>query len=148
VARYRTDQVPVNGAGAFMPSLTTNPGASSHGLVGLDGWPGTTPIPAPHPASTAGASPGGTKAMRTQGSHAGAPDEILPAIYIPRARNMGPSDGALGIMVKSDNVLPVPAIDPGRAPAAAFRPAKVGGRSQVAWPRTTVTWPTGGTGST
>lgn len=143
MARYRTDQVPVYGAGAFMPSMTTNPTASSHGLVRIDGFPGTTPVQSPHPASTRGGAPNGAVATGTQGS-ANAPDLIFPAIYIPRAKNMGPAQDEL--RVRSDNVLPVPAIDPGRTPAAVFRPARVGGRRQIPWPATATTWPSVGGG--
>lgn len=141
---YRTNDVPPYGAGAFMPVPARNPVASSYGLVHINGSPGTNPVASPRPAATPSqtARPQGSKDSAA-GSDV-APDYILPAIYIPSARNMGPEmDTGLGMARRRLNELPVRAVDPGRRPVAVFQQFPAGARP-LPWPRAFIRWPARG----
>lgn len=136
---YRALDIPPYGAGAFMPQPARNPVASSYGLVHIDGSPGTDPIPSPRPASMPSLTiQGGVNSA--QGSSV-SPDVILPAIYIPSARNMGPTDDVgLGMARRRLNELPVRSIDPGRRPVAVWQQFPMGARP-LPWPRAFIRWP-------
>lgn len=123
-----------------MPSPARNPVASSYGLVNIDGAPGTDPIPSPRSAALPALTAVGRGVNSAQGSDV-APDVILPAIYIPRARNMGPTeDVGLGMARRRLCELPVRAIDPGRRPIPVFQQFPAGARP-LPWPRAFVRWP-------
>jgi len=65
-----------------------------------------------------------------------APDVILPAIYIPSAKNMGPEAGTgFGMSRRRYCELPVPAVDPQRIPEVAMHVTPIAGRKAMAWPR-------------
>lgn len=137
---YRTLDVPPYGAGAFMPTPARNPVASSYGLVHIDGSPGTDPVPSPRSAGLPALTAVGRGANSAQGSDV-APDVILPAIYIPRAQNMGPvADVGLGLARRRLNELPVRAIDPGRRPVPVWQQYPAGARP-LPWPRAFIRWP-------
>lgn len=124
-----------------MPCPARNPVASSYGLVIIDGAPGTDPVPSPRPVATPSltARPQGSK--DSAASSDVVPDWILPAIYIPRADNMGPAaDPGLGMARRRLNELPVRAIDPGRRPVPVFQQYPAGARP-LPWPRAFVRWP-------
>lgn len=135
--RYRVLDLPPRGAGAFMPTPSTNAPASSAGLQHVHGSPGTDPVPAPSPQSqylpTLTAN-GGVDAA--QGSMV-APDLIAPSVYVAEVDNMGPEHGgaALGMRVRRLNPLPMPAFSYPRTPVAAFATPRYGGRATMAWPR-------------
>lgn len=142
--RYRTQDVPPGQAPAFTPVPTTNPVASSYGLVHIYGSPGTDPQPAPGPARQWGApsltKPGGVNSA--QGSNV-VPDYILPAIYVADVANMGPAmDTGIGMTRRRFNELPIPARDPGRLPVPVMMQFPTGGRKTFAWPRAFQVWPT------
>ena len=87
--RYRADNLPGVGMGAFMPNLTRPGWASSVGLetATVVGFPGTDPVPIERTwnISPLGWEPHGfTKPSKC------APDEITPAVYLSHTRNMGP----------------------------------------------------------
>lgn len=134
--RYRVLDLPVKGAGAFLPTPSTNAAASSGGLTHVHGSPGTDPIPAPAPQRDylpRLTARGGIDSA--QGSMV-APDIILPSIYTASAQNMGPAaDVGLGMRLRRLNPLPVPAFAYPRIPVAAFSPARIGGRATMPWPR-------------
>ena len=139
--RYRVDDVPNVGAGAFMPTPGRNPVASSYGLVHVMGAPGTKPVPSPRPAAT----PSNTaRPQGTVNSAAGSdvsPDVIFPAIYIPLTDNMGPAaDIGLGMARRRLNELPIRAVDPLRKPVPVFQKYPAGGK-QLPQPRAFVRWP-------
>lgn len=138
---YRTLDVPPYGAGAFMPQPARNPVASSYGLVIIDGAPGTVAVSSPRPPATP------SQTARPQGSVNSAagsdvsPDVILPAIYIPRAANMGPSaDTGIGMARRRLCELPVRAVDPGRQPVPVWQKFPIGGK-QLPQPRAFIRWP-------
>lgn len=128
--RYRVLDLPGRGVGAFSPGLVTTPAGSSHGEVVVGGAPGTMLVPSPKPA---GGPPFGND-RKTQGSYV-SPDVFTPDIYVPFADNMGPP-----MRIRSTNELPVPAIGYARAPGVSFRPAHIGGRNVIPWPRSFQRW--------
>jgi hypothetical protein len=135
--RYRTSDLPPVGVGAFMPVPSTTPAASSYGLVEVYGAPGTLEVPAPSPQHR-GYLPSLTRSdgvNSAQGSMV-APDVILPAIYIPSAKNMGPEAGTgFGMSRRRYCELPVPAVNPQRIPEVAMTVTPIAGRKAIAWPR-------------
>lgn len=138
---YRTLDVPPYGTGAFMPSPARNPVASSYGLVIIDGAPGTMSVPSPRPPATPSQT---ARPQGTVNSAAGSdvsPDVFFPAIYIPRAQNMGPTDDVgLGMARRRLCELPLRAIDPGRRPVPVFQQFPAGARP-LPWPRAFIRWP-------
>lgn len=138
--RYRVDDAPRWGAGAFAPVATRNPVASSYGLVHVSGSPGNQPVPSPPPA----AIPPDSFDARTQPSNT-APDVIRPSLYVASAANMGPEAGAgVGMTRRRLHELPVPAADPLRIPQTAMVGPHLGGREQTPWPRAFQRWPVRG----
>lgn len=135
--RYRADNLPGVGMGAFMPNLTRPGWASSVGLetATVVGFPGTDPVPIERTwnISPLGWEPHGfTKPSKC------APDEITPAVYLSHTRNMGPfaPRGAAAIRM-SDQELPMPATPVAAAATPVFRPAAVGARDTSwagSWP--------------
>lgn len=134
--RYRVLDLPSKGAGAFTPLPTTNPRASSWGLVHVYGSPGTEAIPSPAPQRTYLPNltrQGGVDSA--QGSMV-APDFILPSIYTASARNMGPeADAGIGMTVRRLNPLPVPSLTFPASPKIAQATPRIGGRGTMIWPR-------------
>jgi hypothetical protein len=132
--RYRVNDLPVRGLGAFTPLPTTSPAASSQGLLRVIGAPGTDPVDAPDPAALPSLTAAGG-VNSAQGSTV-SPDLIFPAIYVAAADNCGPeADVGIGMWRRRFCELPMPALNPGRVPVNAFQPPKVAGRRQIGWPR-------------
>jgi hypothetical protein len=73
---------------------------------------------------------------KTQPSNC-APNVILPAIYVPWAKNMGPTeDAGINMALRRKNPIPVPAVNIVRSANSAFHRSKVGGRiASTPWPR-------------
>jgi hypothetical protein len=152
--RYRTEGVPDRAAAACSPLPTTNPIASSWGLVHTTGSPSTTRIPVAPLQSIEGSDRG----VWTKGAKPGdnAPDYILPSLYYTAPTPQVVSHA-------SNNEIPIPAINPNGVsapysatlpnltnenPAVVQRPRRMGGRLVQAWPRVTQFWPVFGSGST
>lgn len=135
--RYRVSDLPAKGVGAFMPLPTLGPAASSRGLTRVTGSPGTTPTPSPRPGFLPSlTAQGGVNSA--QPGLAGSPDVFLPSVYVVYADNQGPSaDAGLGMAARRTNPLPVPSMDANRQPnlTGVAKPARMGGRQQVPWPR-------------
>lgn len=130
--RYRVLDLPVQGNGAFTPLMSTNPIASSWGLVHVSGSPGTTPIQAPKPQNSWLPVP--DKAAKTQPSNC-APDIIFPDLYVASARNMGPVADGFGMATRRFTPIPVPAVRYTRIPRNAMSGPHTGGRRAPIWPR-------------
>lgn len=134
--RYRVLDLPVKGAGAFMPVPTTNPRASSWGLVHVNGSPGTEAVPVPAPQRSylpSQTRSGGVNSA--QGSDV-APDYILPSIYVAGTENMGPAaDAGVGMLARRLNPMPVPALTYPATPKVAQITPRIGGRATMTWPR-------------
>lgn len=141
--RYRVSDLPTVGTGAFTPLASTNPLASSHGLVRIEAAWGTSAVAAPKPAAlpavTARGIADGNASARAEDV---TPDFILPAIAIPYADNMGPEmDTGIGMARRRLCEIPVPAVDPTRVPTVAQGARKTGGRAALPWPRAFQRWP-------
>lgn len=130
--RYRVSDLPKVGLGAFTPIPTTTPAASSQGLVGVLGCPGTQPVDSPRPEAVPSLTVQGGK--NSAQSSAVSPDVIFPSIYVASVANMGPSSW-VGMWRRRFTELPMPARNPGRIPVVAFQAPRVGGRNSMAWPR-------------
>lgn len=142
---YRVLDLPIKGAGAFLPLTIPTPQASSYGLVKVAGSPGTLPIPAPSPQHSAYIPPISAQA-ETQSSMV-APDIILYDKYIPYANNMGPAkDVGIGMALRRHTPLPIPARTWTLAPRTAMIQRKVGGRAAMSWPRAFQRFPVIGSG--
>jgi hypothetical protein len=135
--RYRVLDLPPKGTGAFTPIPTTNPVASSYGLVRVTAALGLKPVATGAPrVMNLGWSP------QTMPSN-NAPDVILPDQYVPSAKNMGPSaDAGIGMAARRMNPLPVPAISGILLPTPAFSRKRTGGRATMSWPRAFQKYPT------
>ena len=159
--RYRTEGVPARAAAALTPLPSTNPIASSWGLVHTVGAPSTLRVPSPRPQSTRGfgalgvpGNGGGYTEDDPQPS-AHAPDYILPSLYWTEPTPQM-------TVHASNNEIPIPAVSSsqpyapasasapgaGETPAVVQRARRMGGRIVQAWPKVVPFWPVFGTGNT
>jgi len=136
--RYRVLDLPVQGLGAFTPTASPNPIASSWGLVRVAGAPGTLPIPVHNPMKVWGVPI--SRDPKTQGSN-NSPDVWLPDKYVPYATNMGPSQH-FGMALRRHTPMPVPAVSWISAAKRAMIRPKIGGRAAMNWPRAFQRFPT------
>lgn len=137
--RYRVDDLPISGTRAFTPLPSTNPVASSYGLVKVTSSLGLEPVPSP---SAAKDLPSPSSDRRTQPSFV-APDVILRSTYIAHADNMGPcADARIGMAMRRNNPIPVPAKGWIPVPPSALRSKRFAGRQAMSWPRAFQRWGT------
>jgi hypothetical protein len=136
--RYRVYDLPINGHGAFTPTLNLKAESSSWGLVKRTGAPGTMPIPAPSPTRLW--APPISAQAETQSSNC-SPDVRLPDIYIAYADNMGPSVH-VNMAARRQTPIPIPAVSWINTALTAMQGVKVGGRIAQAWPRAFQRFPT------
>lgn len=129
MARYRVLDLPVLGVGAFTPTASTNPIASSWGLVSTYGSPGGFPAKVGQPFGAHQHNSPETDSS----NHA--PNMILPAIYIAGTRNMGPVADGFGMATRRLTPMPIPAMSWIAAAKQAMRGPKIGGRRAVDNPR-------------
>jgi len=128
--RYRVQDLPVVGLGAFAPLPTTNPVASSFGTVKRTSTLGLVPV---HDGTVA--IPTISFDPKTQSSNC-APDVTLPSIYVAYADNMGPAaDAGIGMAMRRLAPLPIPATRIIYSARSAMLGKKVAGRRQVGQPR-------------
>jgi hypothetical protein len=128
--------------GAFLPGITPIPTASSNGVCGVIGAPGTMPVPAPRPAAIPPLSTN-PHAARLQPS-ACAPTAIRPSIYIST-----PWCGIPPVYRGGNSVNPVPALKPNLVvrPGQGMKPpTRLGGRRVTRAVRPIVRWPQYGGG--
>jgi hypothetical protein len=170
--RYKTNDVPQWGMGAFSPVVPPTPLASTGGeqLRLLQQW---TDAPDPNVAGMASTAPAN---LSFQPSYAqvgrsndfgGVPDKTyvpgLPLAFRPvvnerhfmayrttpqnaaGVQTMGPNGSNTHLKIFSDNPLPVPAQNPGRVAMPAMRTTPKGTPIATAWPRPFIAWPTWGT---
>lgn len=149
--RYKTEGVPSRAQAAVSPIPTTNPIASSWGLVRTVGSPSTTRIPVAPLQSIAGGDRGVWNKSAKPGDNS--PDYILPSIYYtaPTPQN---------VPWQSNNEIPIPAISVNSTtapyssslvtttpvPSVVQRSRRMGGRLVQAWPKVTSFWPVFGSG--
>ncbi len=131
--RYRVLDLPTVGMGAFTPTTSTNPTASSFGLVKVTGTLGLQPVSTPKPERVW--APPISFDPATQPSNV-SPDMILPSTYVAYANNMGPAaDAGVGMATRRLCPLPVPAVGWIASPGQAMSTPKIAGRTTMAWPR-------------
>lgn len=155
---------PQKGATAFMPvrAMTTAVMDNSRAQgtpEDVTGQPGTQGIPAPYPQVSAVGHEGGVDKLPSGLSESRyMPPRWYPSLYY-RAQHLWRAIG--GVSVYSDNILPVPAVDPRGLPAGSIGPAAFAagrgmtpttparpnkwvaglGQRQVEWPQRVPTWP-------
>lgn len=147
--RYRVDGIPPRAVAAFTPGLVLNGVSFGAGLRTIYGFPGTLPVPVDDDRSLAnyGHTPGDKTAPSRN-----APNEILPTVYIPGTRDMGPWGRRTAMHTRGigfgGNPLPEPAGAPNGVPvpAATYIP-RIGGRAVIGQPRVAPRWPSVNTGS-
>jgi hypothetical protein len=106
------------------------------------GQPGTMAIPAP--TSNTQISPdAGDKAQMGTARSSDAPDVWYPTIYYQP--NLYAAPGPVNpVSIYSDNIMPVPAVDPRGVSARLSRPVQQRGRRQIPMPRALPRWGSGG----
>lgn len=109
------------------------------GGANVVGQPGTVPQYSPAPSAMSDDSWGHFR----QGSHC-SPDYIMPSEYWTVADNRWSH-----VRTQSNNVMPVPAVNPQNMAGVAMNSPQVGGVFQVAQPQATQSWPdlNGGSGA-
>ena len=129
--KYRVLDLPPKGVGAFTPTATTNPIASSWGLVQVTGSP-ALPVDSPSPETDWLPSDHGGLS-KWQASNV-APNMIAPDIYVAHADNMGP-DQHFGMALRRHTPLPVPAVSWISSAKRAMYRFRMGGRAVADNPR-------------
>ena len=130
----RTLQNPKRGAGAFNPTMTIGGAPATNGGNLITASWGSVRVRSPRPASM---NDGSWAEGYNQPSDV-APNWILPAIATFHANNGVRFPGK----INSDNVMPVPAINPTRSPAQTQHRFRIGGRTVTAAIRPFTVWPT------
>jgi len=131
--QIRTLQTPKRGAGAFAVVPAASSTASFNGQNIVVGSPGTEKVPSPRPPALNDGELGGPF---NQPSSV-APDWFRPAIYVAKANQSLHFPGK----IQSDNVLPVPALNPTRIPVQSQYKTRVGGRTTTPSYRPFTQWP-------
>lgn len=131
----RMQDAPTKGAGAFMPVPygVTTPAASSQGVLRLEGYPGTVPVPSPAPAAMDDGELGGPFNQPSRVS----PNVIYPDKYIPHISHRTTFIGQSRV---SSNVAPIPAPYVARSGTQTQLRTRIGGRTVTRWPRQFVRW--------
>ena len=129
----------VIGHSAVTPHMTRLAGSGARQYKdGVVGQPGTLAIPV-HPEIP---SPDwGDKALAGLSRSGDAPNYFRPNLYYARPeRDFWPGAG-MPISVTSDNLMPVPAVDPRGVPAVTQTPFLYRGQTQIQALPTLVSWP-------
>jgi hypothetical protein len=140
MARYQVvgmGGLPRHGSSAFLPVPPhhVTPASATHGMVMIEGSPGTNRVPSPRPRGLAH----GGHYRGAPGPSQVAPDYILPQIWFTHVTNMAPNNGHLSWM-PGDTIIPVPAGDVIRTPPIAMKRRRVGGSEALQWPRVITRW--------
>lgn len=131
----------VGGTSAFTPGLTRGAGTGAQQYKDdLTGEPGTMAIPAPT-RDTAPSPDLGDLAQAGWARSSDAPDTWFPQKWFQRTLKGNPGP-VTPVRIYSDNMLPVPAVDPRGHGALMARPAVFLGQNQLAQPRTQPGWGT------
>lgn len=155
---------PQTGPTAFMPLRALTPSVMDIGVAqgtpeDVTGYPGTKAIPAPYPATTSVGHEGGVDKLPSGLSES----RYMPQVWYPQQyyRQQHLYYGIGGVRVYSDNLMPMPAVDPrGIVPPGAIGPSAFAayqgltpthparpnrwvrglGQTQVSWPRRFSPW--------
>jgi hypothetical protein len=104
----------------------------------LLGSPGTVAIPAPT-GNTQISPDAGDKAQMGTARSSDAPDVWYPTQYYQQTLRGNPGP-VTPVQIYSDNLMPVPAVDPRGLPARLARPISQRGRAEIPMPRPLPTW--------
>jgi hypothetical protein len=131
---------------AFTPNMTMLAGGGAQSYKGaVSGQPGTMGIPVDNPGARVDPGPS-AQAMMGYHRSSDAPNQFFPNIYYQRALTNSPQQDARQIRVYSDNMLPVPAVDPRGIPSTQFMPINQRGVAQLQSLPNLVTWPSSSAG--
>ena len=127
----------VQGHAAAMPGLTRPPGSGTQYKDGVTGRPGTQGIPV-HPVVP---SPDfGDIALMGFSRSSDAPDMFYPNQYWARPEAAYWPGAGMPVSYRSDNLMPVPAVDPRGIPARLAVPVVQRGQKQVRQPQAQPRW--------
>lgn len=144
--RFQVPGVPAGAAvTAFAPHLNRMAGSGAQMYKGgVSGQPGTRAVPAPV-TDTQMHQDTGDLAQAGTARSSDAPSAWYPQLWHERSLN---GDGTMGyvtpVRVYSDNLMPVPAVDPRGIPARLSRRITQRGGRQIGQPRVIPTWGNGG----
>jgi hypothetical protein len=142
--KYVVPGVPAGArASAFMPHWNKYAASGAQQYkAAVDGNPGTLAVPAPTSNTQISPDPGDKAQMGTARS-SDAPDVWYPTKYFEQSLD---GNGTMGpvtpVRIYTDNLLPVPAVDPRGVSARLSRPVNQRGQRQVTMPRALPTWGT------
>jgi hypothetical protein len=130
---------------AFMPHADKYAASGAQMFKGaVSGQPGTMAIPAPTGDTTPSPDAGDLVLAGTSRS-SDSPDVWYPSKYFERSLD---GDGSMGpvcpVQIYSNNLMPVPAVDPRGRGALLARPINQRGRRQIRQPRNVLSWGSGG----
>jgi hypothetical protein len=126
---------------AFTPHMNRLAGGGAQQYKGaVSGQPGTMGIPVDNPGARVAPGPSSQAMMGTARS-SDAPSTFYPQLYYQRALTNSPQQDARCIRVYSDNMLPVPAVDPRGIPSTQFMPINQRGQAQIQSLPNLVSWP-------
>ena len=126
---------------AFAPHLNRLAGSGAQMYKGaVEGQPGTLGIPAPT-KDTAPSPDLGDLAMGGYHRSSDAPDVWYPNQYYERSLDGDGTQGPITpVRVYSDNLMPVPAVDPRGTPATLSVPVIIRGQRQIVQPAAQPRW--------
>lgn len=129
----------VQGHAAVTPHMTRMAGGGALQYKdGVTGQPGTQLIPID--ANPAPQCPAGQAQMGLSRT-SDAPNNIRPNLYYARPQRAYYPGAGMPVSVRSDNLMPVPAVDPRGIPAMTQTPFRTRGASQIKWNPSIVMWP-------
>lgn len=133
VPRYTVPGWPAQVAGhaAVTPNLTRMAGSGAVQYKDrVNGQPGTQAIPV-NPVIPA--SSGAAHAMMGLSRSSDAPNVFYPNLYWAAPERAFWPGAGMPVSVRSDNLMPVPAVDPRGIPSTQFVPINQRGLKQVSW---------------
>lgn len=127
---------------AFTPDMTRMAASGAAVYKGaVSGQPGTQAIPIDEPGSNVNECGPVAQSMMGLSRTRDQPPVFYPNIYYQRSLTNPPNRDGGGIRVYSDNMLPVPAVDPRGIPSTQFMPINQRGIAQIQSLPNLVTWP-------
>jgi hypothetical protein len=124
---------------AFMPHWNRYAASGAQQYkIGLSGNPGTLAVPAPTRNTQMSPDPGDKAQMGTARS-SDAPDVWFPQVYYQPTLMAAPGP-VTPVRIYSDNLMPVPAVDPRGIPARLSRPVNQRGQQQISQIRAMPVW--------
>ena len=131
----------VPGHAAAVPHLNRLAGSGAQMFKdGVTGQPGTQAIPVRSRDSVPSPDPGDIAMMGLSRS-SDAPDVFYPNLYWARPQAGFWPGAGMPVSVTSDNLMPVPAVDPRGIPATLANPLMIRGQSQIQQRPNLPMWP-------